>query len=95
MEIFYDCTPKELNEVKFTMELWKKYAKVASFLNNLLDEGLLFLKVWLQLKILLATAIVMITFLALASLALQGNSEEEVAHRNNLWVSSVVQVSMS
>jgi len=49
-------TPKELNEVQFTVKLEKKDAKMACHLNDFLDHWLLCLKVWLMLENVCGTA---------------------------------------
>ena len=68
-EVPLHCSPKELNEIEFTVVFWKHYAKVTSSLNCFVHKGLLFLKIRLQINNALGAAIscigIAIWFLAL------------------------------
>src|SRR6266498_2865382 len=68
-EVPFHCSPKEFNEIEFTMVFWKHYAKMASSLNCFMHQGFLFLKVWLPINNALGTTIscvgIAIGFLAL------------------------------
>jgi len=37
-EVFFDCTPKELNEIEFTVKFWEEDAQVTSGLDDFLHE---------------------------------------------------------
>jgi hypothetical protein len=41
---------EELNEVEFAMEFWQEDAKMASHLNDFLNQRFLLLKVWLEFE---------------------------------------------
>jgi hypothetical protein len=51
LEVPLHSTPKELNEVEFTMKLWEENREVASFFDHFLNKILLFLKVRLKLNV--------------------------------------------
>ena len=56
-EIFLDCSPEELYEIQFTVELWKENAQVPSSLDHLLDKRLLLLEIGLKIKDTLCTTV--------------------------------------
>ena len=49
-KISFHNTPKELNKIEFTMKLWQKNAKMASSLDDFLNERFLLLEVGLVFK---------------------------------------------
>ena len=56
-EVLLHCTPKELNKIEFTVIFWEHDTEVSGSLNCLMDEGFLFLEIWLQIKNPFGTAI--------------------------------------
>ena len=49
MEVFFYCTPEELNEVELTVKFRKEDAQMASILNGFLNKRFLFKKIRLVL----------------------------------------------
>jgi hypothetical protein len=56
-KIPFDCTPKVLNKVEFTVKFGEEDAKVTRIFNDLLDERLLLNKIGLKIKDVLCTAV--------------------------------------
>src|ERR1700729_1140885 len=54
-KILFDCSPKELNKIEFTVKFWHKCAEVPCSLNNLLNQRLLLFEIWLKIQNLLCT----------------------------------------
>jgi hypothetical protein len=50
VEILFHNTPKELDEIQFTMEFWQENAEMASFFNDILNKRFLLLKIRLVLE---------------------------------------------